>query len=227
MARTLNPAIHTVRRDAFVDAAQRLITQKGYEQMSVQDLLDELEASRGAFYHYFDSKEELLEAVVNRMVDAGVAAVAPVVDDPLLPAVRKFEAIFAGIQSFKAERKQLVLAILEVWISDHNALVREKFRRTAVVRLAPLLSAVIEQGNREEAFHTGPADSTARVLVGLMQSFGDAATELFVARQAGTIGLEEVQRAVEANTDACERILGLSAGSLTLIDEPALRFWFG
>ncbi len=227
MARTLNAAVHTIRREAFVDAAQRLIQVKGYEQMSVQDLLDELEASRGAFYHYFDSKEELLEAVVDRMVDAGVGAVAPLVDDADLSAIRKFEGIFAGIQSFKAERKQLVLAILEVWISDDNAVVREKFRRTAVSRLAPLLSAVIAQGNREGVFHTGSADSTARVLVGLMQSFGDAATELFVARQAESIGFEEVVRAVEANTEACERILGLPARSLTLIDEPALRFWFG
>lgn len=227
MARTLNPVVHTVRREAFIDAAQRLIQLKGYEQMSVQDLLDELEASRGAFYHYFDSKQELLGAVVDRMVDAGVAAVAPTVDDPGLSALRKFEGIFAGIQSFKAERKQLVLAILEVWISDQNAVVREKLRRTAVTRLAPLLSAVIAQGNREGLFHTGSAESTARVLVGLMQTFGEAATELFVARQAGTIAFEEVLRAVEANTEACERILGLSAGSLMLIDEPALRFWFG
>lgn len=227
MARTLNPAVHTVRREAFVDAAQRLIQLKGYEQMSVQDLLDELEASRGAFYHYFDSKEALLEAVIDRMVDAGIAAVAPIVDDPGVSAIRKFEGIFAGIQSFKAERKQLVLAILEVWISDDNAIVREKFRRTAVSRLAPVLSAVIAQGNREGLFHTGSPDAAARVLVGLMQSFGDAATELFVARQAKTIGFEDVERAVEANTEACERILGLPVGSLTLIDDSALRFWFG
>lgn len=227
MARTLNPAVHTVRREAFVDAAQRLIQLTGYEQMSIQDLLDELEASRGAFYHYFDSKEALLEAVIDRMVDAAIVAAAPIVDDPGRSAVRKIEGIFAGIQSFKAERKQLVLAILEMWISDHNAVVREKLRRTTVSRLAPLLATVIEQGNREGLFHTGSPDHAARVLVGLIQSFGDAATELLVARQAQAIGFEDVVRAVEANTEACERILGLPAGSLTLIDDAALRFWFG
>ena len=63
MARTLNPTLHTVRRDAFLDVAQRLVQTKGYEAMSVQDVLDELEASKGAFYHYFDSKQALLEAV--------------------------------------------------------------------------------------------------------------------------------------------------------------------
>ena len=61
MARTLDPAAHALRRDEFVDAAQRLIQSRGYEQMSIQDVLDELGASKGAFYHYFDSKEGLLD----------------------------------------------------------------------------------------------------------------------------------------------------------------------
>ena len=62
MARTVDTEAHAVRREAFVDVAQRLMQTKGYEQMSIQDVLDELDASRGAFYHYFDSKTALLEA---------------------------------------------------------------------------------------------------------------------------------------------------------------------
>jgi len=37
----------------------------GFEQMSVQDILDELKISKGAFYHYFDSKLALLDGLVN------------------------------------------------------------------------------------------------------------------------------------------------------------------
>ncbi|MGH7764259.1 MAG: TetR/AcrR family transcriptional regulator [Candidatus Dormibacteraceae bacterium] len=227
MARTLNPAVHTVRRDAFVDTAQRLIQAKGYEQMSVQDVLDELDASRGAFYHYFDSKEVLLEAVVDRMTDAAMASVATIVDDSELDALQKYEALFAGIQRFKAANKSLVLAVLEVWISDHNAIVREKFRRTSVSRLAPVLAAIIRQGNRDGIFHTGSPDDVARLLVMVMQGFGETATELFLARQARTIPFEDVERAVAVNTEACERILGIPAGALRLIDGPTLHFWFG
>ena len=68
MARTLDPSAHAVRRDTFLDAAQRLIQSKGYEQMSVQDVLADVGTSKGAFYHYFDSKAALLEGVVDRMV---------------------------------------------------------------------------------------------------------------------------------------------------------------
>ena len=74
MARTLDPAAHALRRDAFVDSAQRLMQARGYEEMTIQDVLDDLDTSRGAFYHYFDSKAALLDAVVERMVAAGIRA---------------------------------------------------------------------------------------------------------------------------------------------------------
>ncbi|HEY1163270.1 MAG TPA: TetR/AcrR family transcriptional regulator, partial [Candidatus Dormibacteraeota bacterium] len=164
MARTVNPTLHTVRREAFLDVAQRLVQTKGYEAMSIQDVLDELDASKGAFYHYFDSKQALLEAIVDRFADAGIATVAPVLNDPDLPALRKLERIFAGIASFKAERKEFVLAIIEVWNSDGNAIVREKLRRLTVNLLVPLLSVVIKQGIDEGAFAADSPEETAMVL---------------------------------------------------------------
>jgi TetR/AcrR family transcriptional regulator, transcriptional repressor for nem operon len=60
----------TVRRTEILDVAQRLLVTRGYEEMGVQDILDELQISKGAFYHYFDSKLALLAAVIDRMQDA-------------------------------------------------------------------------------------------------------------------------------------------------------------
>ena len=227
MARTVNATLHTVRRVAFLDVAQRLVQTKGYEEMSVQDVLDQLEASKGAFYHYFDSKQALLEAVVERFADGAIAALAPVLGDPSLPALRKLERVFAGIARWKAERRELVLAIIEVWTSDSNAIVREKLRRMTVRRLVPLLSAVIKQGIDEGVFTVVSPDETATVLVSLMQGFQELAIDLFVARQAGSIAFEAVQRSVATFTEAFERILGIPRGSLTLTDEATLHFWFG
>jgi AcrR family transcriptional regulator len=226
MARTVNSTLHTVRRDAFLDVAQRLVQTKGYEAMSIQDVLVELEASKGAFYHYFDSKQALLEAVVERFADGAMASLAPVLNDPELPGLRKLEKVFAGI-ALKAEQKDLMLAIIEVWDSDHNAIVREKVRRLSERIMVPLFSAVVRQGVDEGTLKVDSPDETARVLVSLMQGFQLQATDLFIARQAGTISFEVVQRAVAANTEAFERILGIPKGSVTLTDEPTLRFWFG
>jgi AcrR family transcriptional regulator len=195
--------------------------------MSIQDLLDQLDASKGAFYHYFDSKQALLEAVVVRFADGAMASLAPVLNDPDLPALTKLERVFAGIASLKAEQKDLMLAIIEVWNSDGNAIVREKVRRLSERIMIPLFSAVVKQGLDEGTVHVDSPDDTAKVLVALMLGFQLQATDLFMARQAGTITFDVVQRAVAANTAACERILGIPKGSLTLTDEATLRFWFG
>jgi AcrR family transcriptional regulator len=227
VSRTLNATLHSVRREAFLDVAQRLVQTKGYEAMSIQDLLNELDASKGAFYHYFDSKQALLEAVVERFADGGVAALGPILENPDLPTLRKLEGIFAGIARFKAAQKELVLGIMEVWNSDANAIVREKLRRMTERIMVPLLSTVVRQGIDEGVFDVDSPDETARVLVSLMQGFGQQASDQFIARQAGTISFEDVLRSVAANTRAFERIVGVPEGSLTLADEPTLRFWFG
>ena len=61
MARSVNEKEYAVKRNEILDVAQRFVYTRGYEQMSIQDILDELHISKGAFYHYFDSKQALLE----------------------------------------------------------------------------------------------------------------------------------------------------------------------
>jgi len=216
-----------VRREAFLDVAQGLIQTKGYEAMSVQDVLDSLEASKGAFYHYFDSKQDLLEAVIDRFSDVTMASIVPILDDPELPALRKLERALAGIARAKAERKDLVLAVVEIWNADSNAIVREKLRRMAVNRLGPLLSIVIKQGIDEGVITADSPDETATVLSSLMLGYQQLAADYMIARQAGTVSFDEVRRSIAAFTDAFERILGVPKGSITLIEESTLHFWFG
>ncbi|MFI5283065.1 MAG: TetR/AcrR family transcriptional regulator [Candidatus Dormibacterales bacterium] len=227
MARTLNVEIHKGRRDAFLDVAQELIQTKGYEQMSIQDVLDKLEASRGALYHYFESKQALLDGVVERFADSAMAAVAPILADPSLPALRKLERVLSGIARIKAEQKELVLAVMEVWNSDGNALVREKIGRMSASRLEPILAQIIRQGIDEGTVTSSSPAETARVMLYLVRGYQELAGQHFLARQAGTMSFDDVLRTYAAFTEAFERILGIPKGSVTLMDEATLRFWFG
>jgi AcrR family transcriptional regulator len=225
--RTVNQETHRTRRDAFLDVAQRLIVTKGYEQMSIQDLLDQLETSRGALYHYFDSKQALLDGVVERFADAAMAQVDPILKDPALPALAKLERALGGIAQFKAEQKDLVMAIMEVWQSDGNALVRERVRRLTAERMTPILTLVITQAVREGLVTAVHPEETARLLLYLIYGYQELASEQFLGRQVGTVSYEQVLKSNRAFTEAFERILGIPPGSVTLADEATLRFWFG
>lgn len=227
MARTLDPAAHELRRDAFVDVALRLMTVKGYDRMSIQDVLNDAGASRGAFYHYFDSKATLREAVLERMVDAATATIGPIVDDPDLPAMAKIEGLFNGIARWKNERTELLVGVLEAWMTDENAIVRERYRHAVTGRLTPILARIVEQGQADGVFTTTDPQSVARVLASLILATNDTALELYYARQAGTVAFEEVERQFAAFTDAYERILGLPPSTWPTLDPAILRQWFG
>jgi len=190
-------------------------------------VLDELDASRGAFYHYFDSKQELLEAMVDRIADQALASLGPIVEDGRLPANLKLERFFSGIGQWKTERKALMLELIKVWLSDDNAIVREKVRRVMVERIAPILAAIIRQGIAEEVFVAESPEETARVLMTLLQGFQDTATGLYVGRQNGTVSYDDVQRRLQGFTRAFERVLGAPPGSVKPIDENIMREWFG
>src|SRR6266851_5025367 len=104
-----------------------------------------------------------------RLPDGAMASLAPVLNDPELPALTKLEKVFAGIATLKAEQKDLMLAIIKVWDSDGNAIVREKVRRLSERIMVPLFSTVVRQGVDEGTLLVDSPDETARVLVSLMQ----------------------------------------------------------
>jgi AcrR family transcriptional regulator len=226
MARTLDPEAHSLRRDAYTDAAQRLIQTKGYEQLSIQEVIDELGTSKGAFYHYFGSKESLLEAVIERMTDAALLVINPIADDPELPALDKLQLVFSTAAAWKGERREFFVELLNVWMSPSNSVVREHFRREAAARITPLLTTIIHQGMLEGAFTPTSSDGAAAVLISMLLGANEVATQLFLARRAGTVTFDEVVVRLAAFTEAYERVLGLPAGSWVMLDDATLHLWF-
>ena len=225
MVRTLNPTVRAVRRDAILDVAERLLRTSGYEQISVQDIQDELSVSRGAIYHYFDSKAEILQAVLERMADTVMAVLEPIADDSTLAPLAKLQRVFAVAGQWKAERKDLMLALVQVWYSDQNLLVRERLGRVVAARLTPLIAQILRDGKDQRVFDIGSPDRAASILTAMLLDSGDALSHLILARIAGTVPFEDVECAVAAYNEAFERILGLAPGSFAIVDAPTLRFW--
>src|ERR1700758_5079686 len=114
MARAVNVVEQAARRDAILDAAQRLILSNGYERLTVQDILEDLQISKGALYHYFDSKAAVVEALTQRLVDDVARALARIVEAPELDAADKLQLFFGEIVRWKSERQNLMVAMLPV-----------------------------------------------------------------------------------------------------------------
>lgn len=92
MARNKHPE-ETV--SLILDVAGRLFLEKGYEYTSIQDIIDNLGGlSKGAIYHHFRSKEDILIAVTDRMTEESNRMLAVIRDTPDLNGKEKLRAIF-------------------------------------------------------------------------------------------------------------------------------------
>ncbi|HEY5629979.1 MAG TPA: helix-turn-helix domain-containing protein [Candidatus Limnocylindrales bacterium] len=226
MARTRNATVHAVRRDEILDVAERLIRTRGYEAMSIQELQDELGVSRGAIYHYFGSKESILEAVIARTTAAGMAVLVPIVEDPSLGAAAKLQKLYTAGATWKLERSDLLLEVIRSWIAPANDLVRYRTERAAFDEYTGLMARIIRQGTAEGVMNPSFPDQAAAILTAVFTGTADTIRRLMLDRQDGRDNLEEVSQFMHAYEEAIERILGLPAGSLTLIDLASLHAWF-
>ena len=231
MPRTLDPAAHAVRRDAFVDAAIRLIQRKGYDNLSIADVISDVGASKGAFFHYFESKSELLAAVIDRMVEVAVATAEPVAASPDLDALAKLEAVFSGIAQWKREQPEFqpaaVAELMRTWYSDENATVIARMRRATRKRLTPLLARILRQGAAEGTFAIASPEGTASVMTSLMLGLQDEIIPLFLGRLDGSVSFETVQWTIRMYVEAFERVLGSPRLEWPITDDATLRYWFG
>lgn len=226
MARVVKEDAYAARRNEILDVAQRLIYTKGYEQMSIQDILDDLRISKGAFYHYFGSKGAVLETLVERMaVDEVIPLLNTIVRDPHLSALEKLNRYFDTASRWKTAKKAFLLELLRVWLADENAIVRQKMYSMSIKHVTPLLTEIVRQGIREGVLTTPYPDQMGEVVYSIAQSLGNIFGELLLLHEPGRDNLRQLETVIAAYTDALERVLGAPSGSLKLIDTEMLKEW--
>jgi AcrR family transcriptional regulator len=179
--------------------------------------------SKGAFYHYFRTKEDLLDELAARAGEQAMAIVEPIVADPTLAAIPKLNLMFARTNSFKAQNRELIVTLTRVFYSDRNALLRSRMTRRSIELTAPALARIIDQGNREGTMDVAhPAQTAAMIL-----EFGATVVAGF-ARRLGELDGDpavgdELILSMQVYTESVERMLGVESGSLTIVDDSIVR----
>ena len=141
---------HSERMAEIVDAAEALFASKGYASTTISDILEALNIAKGTFYHYFASKEALMDAVIERYIDAEMAVAQAVADDPHMSAHEKMFHILTGAGRDNGRGDRLEKEASAVG----NADMHQRTTASIVLRLAPILEGIVRQGMREGSFRT-------------------------------------------------------------------------
>ncbi len=225
MARILKEDEYNAKRNQILDFALRLIYTLGYEQMTIQDLLDGLHISRGALYHYFASKEALMEALVDRMGQEAAGHLQRIAQDQSLNAIEKIRRFLETSARSKNAQKELVISLMRLWFSDENTFIRHKMTDEPRKSMSAFLEPVIRQGIAEGTFTVRHPKQVAVIIAGVSLSLTDTLTELVLQPQIEQAGIQELEDILDVYADTVERILGAPPGCLHVLEPGAFDSW--
>ena len=198
----------------MVVAAWNLFSEKGYDRTTVNAIIEKLGVSKGTFYHYFTSKEDILDAVVETIAREGFQVVAPILEDNQLPAIDKLNQFIKAARAWRLANIDAIKEVMRVIYRDENIIIRHKLQTHSVSRVAPLLARVIRQGNNEGVFNSEFPEQTAETLLHLSNIIGEANARMLLQLADHPENIKLLKERIHFYGDMLERLLGAPKGCI-------------
>jgi len=193
------------RRNEILDAVDELIGKKGLDGTSTNDILKKVGIARGTLYHHFKSKEEMVNALIERYSVRLLAAAEEVAADKSIPIVERIVRVVMSMNLSGESSNE----IMEHIHKPQNALMHQKILKMLINGLTPILTEIIREGIEEGLFDTAfPYESMEMVII--------YANTIFDEDIVPMTDEERISR-IQAFIYNVERLLGAEGGSLAIV----------
>jgi TetR/AcrR family transcriptional regulator, cholesterol catabolism regulator len=209
-----------IRRAELLERAAGLFLRDGYDNVSLNDLIADAGVSKGAFYHWFPSKDALIAALAERSAQetfAGVEdAVAACGGDAL---TRLNAALRAGFDvNMKMGGPEQLAAMVSLLRPD-NAHLYGRILAVEQALFRPLLTRLISDGVAEGVFDTFDPEGVADMIYGLAARTNSNIVEVLQAADepARERAIDRLTTRFRLHGVAIDRVLGLPDGSIATL----------
>ena len=189
------------RRNEILDVAERLFCTKGFDNASTNDILTEIGIARGTLYYHFKSKEDILDAMIERLTNQMVEKASVIALDESIPVLERLTGTMLSLNV----DNELGHMVMEQVHRPQNALMHQKLEHMLLGRVNRLITRITEDGIRQGIMHTDyPAEAVEMLMTYSYTAFNSL----------NQYSEEEEQRKVMGFVYHAERILGMKAGAL-------------
>ena len=190
------------RKNEILDAAETLFTLKGFDKTSTNEILEAVGIARGTLYYHFKSKEDIMDALIERHTSRLLKAAKEIAEDKSKPV---YDRIIQSVRALKMN--QSGNEVLEHIHRPQNALMHQKVQKTILNGLPPILAGIIREGIEDNLFHTPYPYECVEMLVVYASTVFDG-DMLDITQQ----GYASRAQALIFNV---ERLLGVESGTLS------------
>ena len=147
------------RKQDLLKIAYDMFSQIGYENTSVDMIIEKAGIAKGTYYYYFESKEQMLEDVIGMILDLETEK-ALEVKNADLPAPRKLMAVIACFKPDVSES-----SMVDALNKPENIVMHERFNEKLIERVVPIISDVAYQGIEEGIFACDDVPERIRMIL--------------------------------------------------------------
>ncbi len=189
-----------IRKKELIEIAYNLFINKGYENTSVDEIITKAGIAKGTYYYHFESKEQMLEEVINMMIDKGVERAKKVINSTL----KSEEKLIFTILALRVTPEEQ--SVQDTIHTKENIILHKKVNEKIIDVATPLLSSIAREAKQEGLF-TKDDNIEERVKMTLILS-----NEMF--------DHSEINDAkISVFIDTLENIYGAKTGSLSFIQK--------
>lgn len=197
-----------IRRNEILDAAEQLFVTKGFDGTSTSDILDEVGIARGTLYYHFKSKEEILNAMIERISESLVKKASQIVSQKDIPVLERLTATMMALNVDNELGHEIMAQVHK----PQNALMHQKMQEELLAGITPLITALIEEGIAQEICQTDYPAEAAEMLLLYSNTAFDALAEH-----------SRDEQKIAAFIYHMERLLGMPRGSMREAILPIFR----
>ena len=211
------------RKREFLNIAKKLFFTKGYEQTSVDSIIKKIGLSKGSFYYYFKSKEDLLDELTKDLIMHILEEVKRLVAREDLDAITKLNKTFAVIGSIKLENIALIKTLQKAFYDDKNFFFRYKVYQNSTDIMSPEFAKIIRQGLKENVFKTPYPDEASRIFFELSFILSEKIPKMILEINRFPENVEKIKKELENYQFAIERIIGAKEGNIRIFNQTLLK----
>ena len=211
------------RRSELLVTAERLFYTKGYEKTSVQDILTEMNFSKGGFYHHFDSKLSVLEAICEMRAQECCERARQAAAQTQGSAVDKLNAVFHDSAMISSGNSSFISLMLHVAYREDGAMMREKMKGSQLESMQSVVEAILQEGAGSKEFFVSDIPACAQMLLRLYLVFTDEIAFLMAREDSEEKLMDEMVAKLNAYRTAIERVLVAPFGSVVLFEAKELQ----
>jgi AcrR family transcriptional regulator len=207
----------TALKNKIIETAHLFFSEKGYDKTSVNDIINKLGISKGAFYHYFNSKDDVLDAIILGYTAEAVDMMYEIVYDPKLNGLEKYIKMFKETQAKREKNAERFSFLIKLFLKEDNLLFRHRYTEKILELTKPPFILILQQGVKEGLFVINHPEETAELIIRLGNIYRTKIAVLSLTLNDNPNNLLKIQGIIEFMQDTVERLVGVQSGTLNII----------